>query len=227
MFDAMLKTVFQQTRMKRYKQAALLTVVIICLSVTARAQTFSGVFLTGNGEGFVGGNIHLTLTGNQAYFQSTWFQYWTVGTSLEPVWKLQGLDIPFSLGSGTPGTWELGEFLGPTPNMGTIPPSEEPIDPGFHLPFYADGVRYSGSFTVPDGFEAALLVNSGVLQMQIYGSVNVGGSFVQDPILSAVMMPVPEPSFFTLLTFAGIGLLTLQRTRILRLEKVSSPPHPQ
>ena len=147
--------------MMQFIHLLLLVVGLMCAAITSRAQSYSGVFLTGNGEGAIAGNINLTLNGGQVFFQSTLFQNWTVGTSLEPVWQLQGLQVAFDLGSGTPGSWQLGEFLGPIPGMTPIPPVEESIDPGFNVPVYSDGVRFSGSFFAPDGLENALLTSGG------------------------------------------------------------------
>jgi hypothetical protein len=199
--------------MNPVRDLALVLGMAIGVAGTASAQsTLSGVFLTGVGEGAIGGNIHLTLNGDQVHFQSTLFQYWTDGTSLEPVWQLQDLEVSFGLGAGTPGAWQLGDFLGPIPGLNPDPPRGELIDPGFALPVYFDGVRFSGAFAAPAGLEDALLAGGGVVQLQIRGTVNLGGSPIQDPRLSAVLTPVPESSATVLLLCAAVFFVGWQGT---------------
>lgn len=92
--------------------------------------------------------------------------------------------------------------------MTPISPGEESIDPGFNVPVYSEGIRFSGSFLAPEGLENALLTSGGVVQLQIYGTVDVGGSPIHDPHFAAVLLPVPEPSTWTLF---GFGLVVLFR----------------
>lgn len=63
--------------MMQFIHLLLLVVGLMCAAITSRAQSYSGVFLTGNGEGAIAGNINLTLNSGQVFFQSTLFQFWT------------------------------------------------------------------------------------------------------------------------------------------------------
>jgi hypothetical protein len=189
--------------------------LLLSAVVSASAQlSFQGVFLhpTAPDMQAIGGNFSLTLNGNQATFQSTLFDLYVTGVSLEPVIVVQGSVYPISFGSGTPGQWPLEEFLGPLPGVPPIPtdwPSDLEHMPS--PPIYASGVRFTGAWIVPDDWEFALLAGDGQVRLQVYGIVNLGGSPIQDPLFTATLMPVPEPPTWALMTAGGFLLLLYGR----------------
>lgn len=197
--------------MKRWSYYSFLIVVLIRGSIL-HAQSLSGVFLTGNGEGLVAGNIHLTPDGDRVIFQSTLFQQLATGTGLDLVWESPERIISFDLGAGTAGSWELAEFLGPMPSTSPVTPGGDPIDPGFPVPVFSEGVRFSGSFARPDGIEDLFLANPGSVQLQIHGTVTMGNLVLEDPHFAAVLVPIPEPSS-GVLCGAGAAMLQLWRRR--------------
>ena len=155
-------------------------------------STFAGVLLLGQGDGLIAGNITLTVDGGKASFQSTLFQTFVTGTSLEPALVVQHKVIPCDLGTGTPGSFRIEEFLGPIPGMYAPPPCGgfPGIDPGFGLPIYSDGTRFSGSFTAFSGLENLLRTKGGTFFLQIHGSV----AGLQDPSFNAPLINVTPPS---------------------------------
>jgi hypothetical protein len=179
--------------MKKLIYSLLLLSVCCASAQPLRApSTFAGVLLSGQGNGFVAGNITLAVDGGQVSFQSTLFQTFVTGTSLEPVLVSQRKVIPFDLGTGTLGSFRIEEFLGPIPGMNAPPPCGgfTGIDPGFGLPIYSDGTRFSGSFTAFPGLENLLRAKGGTIYLQIHGSV----AGLQDPLFNAPLLNVTPPS---------------------------------
>lgn len=140
---------------------------------TYAESTFAGVLLSGRGEGLVAGNINFTITHGQVSFQSTLFQSYVTGTSLEPVLVVQRKVIPLSFGTGTAGSFRIEEFLGPIPGLSASPPpcGFTGIDPGFGMPVYADGTRFTGLFKASPGLDNLLRTKGGTLYLQIHGTV--------------------------------------------------------
>lgn len=193
------------TKTKSVTESIVGMFLLLSAVVSASAQSsFQGVFLhpTAPDMQAIGGNFSLTLNGNQATFQSTLFDLYVTGLSLEPVIVVQGSAFPIAFASGTPGVWPLGEFLGPIPGMTPIELPSGPYMPS--PPIYSSGVRFTGAWVVPDGWESALLAGDGEVRLQIYGTVSLGGSPLQDPLFTATLMPVPEPSTWA---FAAAGAL--------------------
>lgn len=111
--------------MKRIRNFALLVAVVAGFTKPLLAQsTLSGTFVYPLAPDLTAicGSIHFTITDGQVSFQSTLFQAWTSGDSLEPVLVVQGIATPFNFGTGTPGSWELGEFFGFMPGITPVPP---------------------------------------------------------------------------------------------------------
>ena len=101
------------------------------------------------------------------------------------------------------GSWPLGEFLGPVPGISPIPAPcglLPGIDPGFGIPPYFDGTRFTGSFTAFPGLEHLLLARSGTLYLQVHGTVNS----LQYPLFSASLVHLTTPSTLQLAaSFSG------------------------
>jgi hypothetical protein len=169
---------------------AFISIVAAC---DARAEaTFGGLLLSGHNEGYAAGKISLTVDRGQVSFTSTLFRSWVSGTSLEPVLVVHNKVFPLPFGTGTPGSWPMGEFFWPLPGVAPIcgPPG---IDPGFGMEPYFDGTRFTGSFTTHPSLEHLLLASGGTVVLQVRGTANS----LQDPFFSAPLQPVPVPIPFT------------------------------
>ena len=195
-----------------------LFLLLSAICTVSAQSSFQGVFLypTAPDMQAIGGNFSLTLSGNQATFQSTLFDVYVTGVSLEPVIVVQGGVYPISFGSGTPGQWPLEEFLGPLPGVPPIvadwPPDLEHMP---SPPIYSSGVRFTGAWIVPDDWESALLAGGGQVRLLIHGIVSLGGSPIQDPVFTATLMPVPEPSTWALLSAGSFLLLLYGRQKLI------------
>jgi hypothetical protein len=170
----------------------LLSVCCVSAQPLRAPSTFVGVLLSGQGDGLIAGNITLAVDGGEVSFQSTLFQAFVTETSFEPVLVSQRKVIPFDLGTGTPGSFRIEEFLDLIPGMNAPPPCGgfPGIDPGFGLPIYSDGMRFSGSFTAFSGLENLLRTKGGTIYLQIHGSV----AGLQDPLFNAPLLKVTPPS---------------------------------
>jgi hypothetical protein len=86
-----------------------LFLLLSAICTVSAQSSFQGVFLypTAPDMQAIGGNFSLTLSGNQATFQSTLFDVYVTGVSLEPVIVVQGGVYPISFGSGTPANGRL------------------------------------------------------------------------------------------------------------------------
>lgn len=175
--------------------AALCLAFAPCMCAESR---FAGALLSGRGEGIIAGNIHFTVNGGEAVFQSTLFQSVASGMRFEPVLAVQNKVIPFDYGVGTPGRFELGEFFGPIPGWDTTPVCGWEylvVDPGFVMPWYWDGVRFAGSFRAFPGLENLLRARGGTLYLQMRGAA-IG---LQDPLFTALLVEgwPPRVAHFT------------------------------
>ena len=167
----------------------LLSVVVFASAQRVRADSaFAAVLLSGNCQGLVAGNVTFNVDHGQVSFTSTLFQQWASGGTLELFLVAEHKPIPFTLGTGTAGSWPIEQFLGPIPCVNPAPPlcGFVGIDPGFQLPIYADGTRFTGSSTAFGGLEHHLLANGGTLYLHISGTTNA----LQETTFSATLQKV-------------------------------------
>lgn len=172
-------------------KSSLLSLLVAVVSIVAAQDTqadatFSGALLTGHNEGWVAGNITLTVDRGQVGFTSTLFQSCVSGTVLEPALLVHNKVYPLDFGTGTTGSWQLGEFFAPLPGVAPYcgPP---PIDEGWGIQPYYEGTRFAGSFTTHPNLEQMLLSKGGTVLLQVRGNANG----VQDPLFSAPLQEAP------------------------------------
>ena len=179
--------------MKRSLLSLSLAFASIIATLDVRADsTFSGALLTGHNEGAIAGKISLTVDRGQVWFTSTLFQSWVSGTTLEPVLLVHNKVYLLDFGTGTSGSWQLGEFFAPLPGVAPYcgPP---PIDEGWGIQPFFDGTRFTGSFTTHPNLEQMLLAKGGTVLLQVRGTANG----VRDPLFSAPLQQAPVPMPFT------------------------------
>ena len=185
--------------MKRSLLSLSLAFASIIATLDVRADsTFSGALLTGHNEGAIAGKIILTVDRGQVWFTSTLFQSWVSGTTLEPVLVVHNKVYPLDFGTGTSGSWQVGEFFAPLP--GVAPDCGPPgIDPGWGVQPLFDGTRFTGSFSTHPNLEQMLAGKGGTVLLQIRGTANG----VQDPLFSAPLQQATVPVPFTA-TLSGV-----------------------
>jgi hypothetical protein len=96
--------------------------------------------------------------------------------------------LPLTYTNGVVGSYGLGEFLGPIPGWDYTPPCGwefSVIDPGWALPVYFDGVRFTGSATAFPGLEHLLSARGGEVRLQMRG--NFAG-MLEDPLFTALLV---------------------------------------
>lgn len=164
---------------------------VACLTSAPRTfgeSTFAGVLLSGRGEGFVAGNVRLTVQGGSVRFQSTLFSSVAAGAGLEAVLMSQNKSLPLAYTNGVASQFELWEFFGSIPGWDNTPPCGwefTVVDPGWAMPWYFDGVRFTGSFTAFPGLENLLSAKSGEVRLQMRG--NFAG-MLEDPVFTALLV---------------------------------------
>ena|ERR1035437_571508 len=169
---------------------------LACLIVATREaradSTLAGVFLSGQGQGLAAGKIVLTFKAAQVSFQATLFRQYATNGTLQAILEVEGKTVPMIFGKGEPGTWPIGDFLGPAP--GTAPaPAPGPLPNLEKMPSLpppnADGTRFTGRFTPFPGLEHLILAKGGKVNLQIHGIV----ASLQNPLFKATLVNVALP----------------------------------
>lgn len=148
---------------------------IFAAQVSQAQSSFAGVLLAGNGSGIVAGTVQLSVNGGQITFQSTLYEPWVTNTTLATILEVQGNHICFDLGTGTPGTWPVQEFVGPLPGLSTAPAPSERFPGLEQMPgpqTLSAGRRFAGAFTAFPSLENALLTSGGKISLHVRGTVN-------------------------------------------------------
>ena len=160
------------------KRMRALLLALICLAAAreSRAQSsFAGVLLATNGSGIVAGAVQLSVNGGQVSFQSTQFQAWVTNTRFAPTLEVQGDKISFDLGTGTEGSWPVGQFTGPFPGQSMAPAPNQPFPNLEQMPGLqplSPGARFAGVFTAFPALENALLTSGGKISLRVNGTVD-------------------------------------------------------
>ena len=97
-------------------KSSLLSLLVAVISIVAARDTradstFASSLLSGHNEGYLAGKISLTVDRGQVSFTSTFFQSWVSGTTIEPVLLVHNTVYPLDFGTGTSGSWQIGEFF--------------------------------------------------------------------------------------------------------------------
>ena len=189
----------------------LLSVAIAMLgAITVHGQsTFTGSLLSGQNSGAIAGGITITVDRGQASFTCLLLSSISP-TNLEAALGVRHRVIPIDLGTGTPGSWTLQEFLAPGIHPFN-PCAQMGIDPGFLIPLSSEGTQFTGLLNSFPGLENALRVGGGTVFLRVPASP-------QEQLFAAPLAEVVTPTtnhFAAILTRAALSTGGREKTKFL------------